>query len=296
MSGHQLTQRQGAACIQRDRARGGLLVFGLFLLPLSLVGYWFLDTTQTSLPLNLPSLPLMMAPAAAALSTRLLRHEGLTDGSSHLRSQRVLGAVAFGLGLPLLVGTLAYGAAYLTGLARLVPPHMPLLPDSAGPLAHVTAVLTVAATLGTLVLLPSAAGEEIGWRGYLLPRLIAAGAPHPILLSGLIWGLWHLVPLVVSGYAVGPVAALSAAGLLLNTVSLGAVLAWLRLDTGRIWPAVVSHAAWNAVINGGFDLATAGEDAALWTGEAGGLVTLVLGLVTLTIGGARRQWRASRSG
>ena len=31
-------------------------------------------------------------------------------------------------------------------------------------------------------------GEELGWRGYLLPRMMQAGWPYPLLLSGLFWG------------------------------------------------------------------------------------------------------------
>lgn len=74
-----------------------------------------------------------------------------------------------------------------------------------------------------------------------------------------------------------------------DAVSLGFVLAWLRLDTGSIWPPVVAHAAWNAVINGGFDLATEGAGALLWTGESGLLVALTLALVSLGVSRARRR-------
>lgn len=46
--------------------------------------------------------------------------------------------------------------------------------------------------------------EEIGWRGYMLTRLIDAGVLRPVLASALIWGLWH-VPLVLAGVcAAGP--------------------------------------------------------------------------------------------
>lgn len=274
---------------RRTLARGGLLTFGLLLLPLSLLGYWFLDATRARLPLNLPTLPLMLAPAVAAVATRLLRREGFADVSFRLGGWGSLGGLVLGLALPLLVGPLAYSAAYLGGLARLAPPELPLLPSAAGPVAHLVALLLLAGTLGTLALLPGAAGEEIGWRGYLLPRLIDAGTPQPILLSGLIWGLWHLVPLFVSGYAVGSSPLLSAGALLVSAVSLGFVLAWLRLDTGSIWPPVVAHAAWNAVINGGFDLATEGAGALLWTGESGLLVALTLALVSLGVSRARRR-------
>jgi membrane protease YdiL (CAAX protease family) len=42
-------------------------------------------------------------------------------------------------------------------------------------------------------------GEEIGWRGYLLPKLLTLGKPKAYLLLGVIWGLWHL-PLIAIGF------------------------------------------------------------------------------------------------
>ncbi len=42
-------------------------------------------------------------------------------------------------------------------------------------------------------------GEEIGWRGYLLPHLMPLGKKCAYLLTGLIWGLWH-APLVLIGF------------------------------------------------------------------------------------------------
>jgi membrane protease YdiL (CAAX protease family) len=42
-------------------------------------------------------------------------------------------------------------------------------------------------------------GEEIGWRGFLLPRLLPLGKPRAYLLLGVIWGIWH-APLIVVGF------------------------------------------------------------------------------------------------
>ncbi len=147
--------------------------------------------------------------------------------------------------------------------------------------------LARAATLGTLVMLPLAAGEEIGWRGYVLPRLIDVGAPRPVLLSALIWGAWHVVPLLGSGYAALPSPLFSATNLMVAAAAFGSILAWMRLGTGSIWPCVVAHAAWNAIINGAFNLATQGEDATFWIGESGFLVMLAVVGVTLVIGRTR---------
>jgi membrane protease YdiL (CAAX protease family) len=42
-------------------------------------------------------------------------------------------------------------------------------------------------------------GEEIGWRGFLLPRLLPLGKGRAYLLLGVIWGLWH-APLILVGF------------------------------------------------------------------------------------------------
>ena len=42
-------------------------------------------------------------------------------------------------------------------------------------------------------------GEELGWRGFLLPRLMPLGKWKAYLLLGVIWGLWH-APLIAIGF------------------------------------------------------------------------------------------------
>lgn len=41
--------------------------------------------------------------------------------------------------------------------------------------------------------------EELGWRGYLLPKLMVLGKARAYLLLGIVWGLWHL-PLILIGF------------------------------------------------------------------------------------------------
>lgn len=57
--------------------------------------------------------------------------------------------------------------------------------------------------VGIIYSLIEALGEEIGWRGFLMPRL-AKEMPMPamIIVSGTIWGLWH-APIVYQGHAFG---------------------------------------------------------------------------------------------
>jgi hypothetical protein len=104
------------------RARQGLLVFAVFLIPFSLFGYWF-NVAHNDLPLNLPVLPMMFAPGLASILTRLLRREGFADVSFRRGNMKIANTFLFAYGFPIVVGVVAYGFAFLTGLAKFEPPH-----------------------------------------------------------------------------------------------------------------------------------------------------------------------------
>jgi membrane protease YdiL (CAAX protease family) len=262
------------------RARQGLIIFAVFLIPLSLFGYWFY-INNNDLPLNIPVLPMMFAPGLASIITRLLRHEGFADVSFRRRDMRLGNTLLFSYGFPIVVGIVAYGFAFLSGLAKFAPPSMPLAEGS--PLAKFGAGLALAGTLGVLLSLFTSTGEEVGWRGYLLPRMIQARIPQPILVTSLIWGVWHL-PVVFAGvYAMSPSHWLTAFNLMVVTVAIGAILAWLRIGTGSIWPCIILHATWNGLINAGFTLAVQDHTENIWVGETGILVVVTLVIAALLL-------------
>ena len=219
---------------------------------------------------------LMLVPTVASVIARAWQHEGFSD-LGFRRGHRVGRALLIALILPFLVGTLAYGLAWPTGLTELQipPPGM------------------WAALFAVMLLLNSvlATGEEIGWRGYMLPHMVEAGVPRPILVSSLVWGLWH-VPLFLWGGFVhdGPDPLITTGLLMVATTAHGYVLGRLRLDSDNVWPAALLHVIWNTVIQIGFDPATTGDDKALWTGETGILTVLALIAVAL----AYRQWGPQR--
>ncbi|WP_449600889.1 CPBP family glutamic-type intramembrane protease [Paenibacillus sp. Marseille-Q9583] len=104
--------------------------------------------------------------------------------------------------------------------------------------------LAVYIVLGSL----SALGEEIGWRGWLLPRFRWMGRVGSSITMGFIWALWHYPAIL------GPRAYHSSGnryivvGLFtLSVVFAGIVINELRLTSGSIWPAVLLHGTNNAV-------------------------------------------------
>jgi membrane protease YdiL (CAAX protease family) len=125
----------------------------------------------------------MYAPALAAVLMRLfISKEGLRRALGPLPSLRIaLGAVLIPMALILiLVVTVA-----ATNIGDATPGK---------PLGALLAILTfVGVPVGTAL----AFGEEFGWRGYLLPRLLPLGEVKAAIIVGLIWGPWHLPVLIV---------------------------------------------------------------------------------------------------
>lgn len=253
------------------RARKGLVVF----FAVVLVGSAAIEAAIWAAPDPIGKHPGLVAaltwtPALASLVARVALREGPRDVSFRLGGRRGLRLLAVGYLYPLVVGVLAYGLAWGTGLETYAPPSA-----GASFARSVGTNLVLGTTFGSLF----SAGEEIGRRGYMLTRLVDAGVKRPVLVSGLVWAGWHM-PLILTGqYAVGRYPWLSAALFVPGVVAGAYVMARVRLASGSIWPAVVCHASWNALIQGSFDRFTAGGDPSkgttLWTGEAGILVVLV---------------------
>ena len=259
----------------RLRARRGLTIYFAVLVPLSAAFEALLIRGNSSWVWAL-----MWTPAAASLVARLVLREGFDDVSFRVGGRRGWKAIGLALIFPIVIGVIAYGIGWMTGLVQFGPRPIALaaryIPEATSPAVVFLINLAVAATIVTLYSARTAAGEEIGWRGYMLTRLIDAGVPKPILTSGLIWGLWH-VPLILGGvYLVGPPPLVAALLWMVTATAFSFVFARVRLEPGSVWPAITLHSAWNAIIQAAFDPASHGARAELWIGESGILVALTM--------------------
>jgi membrane protease YdiL (CAAX protease family) len=221
---------------------------------------------------------LMFVPTAAAVVARLALREGFSDVSFRFGGRRGRTAILQALVLPTLVGLVAYSIAWTAGLVGFGMP----------PLAGWVAAIAVLLVLNLVL----ASGEEIGWRGYMLTRLIDAGVPRPVLASGVIWGVWHVPLFLWGGFVQGVPPLLATTLLMVLTPSLGYVLARMRLETGSVWPAVALHVTWNVTIQAGFQPLAAGASSQVWVGESGILTALVLIVVAVIY--SRGRWTILR--
>src|SRR5215203_2300396 len=105
-------------------------------------------------------------------------------------------------------------------------------------------LLTVVIMLAFSIFPGSALGEEIGWRGYALPRLQAGrSALSASLILGLIWGFYHL-PLYFTGQAGRPLSLFPL--FVVATIALSVVITWMYNSTGgSLLLVVLLHATFN---------------------------------------------------
>lgn len=226
-----------------------IVLFLAFTLLFAAWPYYEIIRTGT---LGVTVLPLMWAPGLAAMLTQWIRARTLAGLGWRLGKWSYL-VISFGL--PLLAALVVYALSWGVGLV---------------PFTSVELVETVAAQTGQRMSLPlailttvvvlflpslfSALGEEIGWRGFLLPalakrhRLLAAS-----LISGAIWAIYHYPVMLLADYHSGAPLWFSLPMFTISVLSISLIMAWLRLKSGSLWTAAIMHASHNLFVQTVFD-------------------------------------------
>ncbi len=89
--------------------------------------------------------------------------------------------------------------------------------------------------------------EEIGWRGWMLPRLLEHhSARRAVVISALIWAIWH-IPFALAGiqYLEGVPPTLAAAVIPFSIFGAGLIIGWLWLKTQSLWIVTLAHGSLN---------------------------------------------------
>lgn len=181
----------------------------------------------TTLPFALVLIPMLVAVSLAAI----------TEGKAGVKA--LLGKVttwrvgpqwyAVVLGLPVLIALAVVGSDVLLG----------------APANDLFGKLTLDSLLIAAVVLLPALLEELGWRGYALPKLLKTqSALSASLIIGLFWTVCHL-PLYLPGQMYSGVALWP---LPICIVAMSVLLTWVSINTeGSVLMVTLLHAALNAV-------------------------------------------------
>lgn len=195
-------------------------------------------------------LGLMWSPGVAALITQLIFNGSLRGLGWKLGPGRYL---LVGYGLPAVIALLASGIMWVTGVGALDPSEL-LARASAqdirgisSPVALLVIYLGIMLTWGMLQSLFTALGEEIGWRGLLVPELSKVNSfTMTALISGAVWAVWHYPLIFLADYHnLGAPLWLSVVCFTVLVFGVSIICAWLRLKSGSVWPAVLLHASHN---------------------------------------------------
>ncbi|NLE43236.1 MAG: CPBP family intramembrane metalloprotease [Chloroflexi bacterium] len=202
----------------------------------------------------------MGAPSFAHILTRWITHEGWQNLylKPLLRSGWPYWLVGwFGPGLLTVVGLVVFMLVFpshydpsLETVRRLVATQAGTAADSINPWTIVFSQALTAFLIAPIINALPTFGEEFGWRAYLLPKLMPLGERAALIVSSIIWGVWHW-PLIAMGHNYGldyPGAPWT--GMLMMvwfTVVTGTLLGWAAHRSGSVWPAVIGHGALNGI-------------------------------------------------
>ena len=111
----------------------------------------------------------------------------------------------------------------------------------------------VEGVIGMFGSISTALGEEIGWRGFLVPELSnITSYTKTSLISGAIWAVWHYPILIFGNYNNGTPPWYGLICFTVMVISMSFVFTWFRLKSNSLWTGVMLHASHNLFIQGFF--------------------------------------------
>lgn len=184
---------------------------------------------------------------SAYIVRKFITREGFKDAGLKLGDKKYYLHVY--LSIPLLFAAI-YGLTWLSGQSPdfslktfLVQYGIPNLPIPASQM--LAAIFFSSITFAPIINSIPAFGEEYGWRGYLLPKLLPLGTKKALILSGFIWGLWH-APLILMGFKYANYSLVGIIFFTILLIFLGIFVGYYRLKSGSVYLAGFIHGTFNA--------------------------------------------------
>ena len=215
--------------------RNALRILGIQLLPLAVPGLLIAaQAPERNTELGVLTGSLVVAVALLAIGFFSPLHRGLLlPGTGRPAGRPGQGSLVLALLLFPALFLVAWGLTTMTG--------------GRGADAGGTTARAIAIAFSFNLILGGALGEEVGWRGFLLPQLLKRSSPLAAsLLLGLVWALWHLPIDLASGFAVqGPLAIFAR---IFWTLPVSVIFTWLYLRSrGSLLVALFLHTSLNVL-------------------------------------------------
>lgn len=194
---------------------------------------------------------IMWCPALAAFATLWLNGRKAAELGWKWPSRKY---AAMSWYIPLLYAGIAYAIVWIGGLGGF-PNHqfMQTLVERMGlrisPAGSTLVYVLLMGTYGLVGSLGRALGEEIGWRGFLVPELSKTMRfTGTALISGIVWACWHYPILIWGDYNSGTPSWYGLTCFTVMVIAIAVVFAWLRLKSGSLWTGAILHASHNLYV------------------------------------------------
>ena len=271
--------------------QGPVVTIGIFLaltVALYFVGVWLIFRLSSATPL-------MLSVGFAAILTCLITRTNLRGLGWHWGSWKFHGLSYF---LPLGYATVAYGLIWATGVGGWYDSAFVLEQKESYNLGTWSNAAVIAfqflmtATVSFVLLLPSVLGEELGWRGLLVPQLSELMPFTGVaLVSGLLWAVWHWPLMFMGVYGNGTTPLIyQLLCFTLCIMSMSVIMTYIRLKTDSLWPAVIFHMSHNIFLQKFFGPMTSEQANSAWFLDEFGAVLPAIILVLAVI-----YWRKGNS-
>jgi uncharacterized protein len=198
----------------------------------------------------LPVLGLMWCPGVSAILVRLVSQRNLQGIGWTWRAPRwqIVSYV-----LPPFLALVIYGFVWVTGVGGVNPAALTSAVGK-GVTVPLPLMIVILSTAGFLSAVVFALGEEIGWRGFLIPELARVSSfTTAALVSGAVWSIYHYPLILFADYNAGVPKAFALVVFTWSIVASSVIYAWLRLKSGSVWTGVTLHASHNLFVQQIFD-------------------------------------------
>jgi membrane protease YdiL (CAAX protease family) len=254
-----------------------LTLFFILTIALYFLGYWLIYRMAKSTPL-------MLSVGVAAILTCLIRKRRLKTLGWNWRGWKYAWMSYL---VPLGLIAIAYIIIWLAGFGQWYDVDFITEQKSNYNLSQwsdfsiILFHLILTASISFFISLPSVLGEEIAWRGFLVPELSKMmNFTGVALFSGFIWALWHW-PLFINGlYGNNTTPLVFQLGFFtLFIMSSSMIMTYLRYKTNSVWTAVIYHMSSNVFIQKFFTPLTLTDDQSSWYLDEFGLILPVVVLI-----------------